>query len=164
MTQPLPRLQKTFFPFASALLKIRAVAEKEMLVLVVKIIRRAPPVGHRKIKVAGIIRRRIKAHPRRRPHEQRVAPRPVFTCPALWLREFEALHLGRFGKNGVKFFAQRRNHLVFAVEKIKFRPGLPDAMVVGVVKTARRVSSCSSRPSRAWRRGISGRRKFPPAP
>ena len=46
----------------------------------------------------------------------------------------KALHFGRLGEDGVKFFAHRRDHLRFAVEKIKFRIGLADAVVVGVVK------------------------------
>ena len=125
---------ENLFAVGFLLFEKRAVAEKEMLVLVIKIIRRAPPVLHGKFQIMFVTRRGVKAHPRRRPHEQRVAPRPVFTRLALRPGVFEALHIGRLRKNRVKFFAQRRNHLVFAAEKIKFRVGLPDAVVIRVVK------------------------------
>ena len=52
------------------------------------------------------------------------------------LRKIESRRRGRIRQNPVKPLAHRRDHAVFAVEKIKFRPSLADALVVGVVFAA----------------------------
>ena len=107
-----------------------------MLVLVVKIIRRAPPVRHREIQIAFFIRRRIKPQPGGRRHEQRIAPGPEFLRFPLWLREIQAGRVRGVGEDEIKMFAHGSDHFVFAVKKIKFRIGLADALVVGVIFSA----------------------------
>ncbi len=65
---------ENFLAICLGLFEIGAVAEVKMLVLVVEIIRRAPPVRHRKIQILLVTGRRIKPHPSGRRHEQCVAP------------------------------------------------------------------------------------------
>ena len=71
---------ENFRPVRLGLVEERAVTEKEVVVGAVKIIRRAPPIRHREIQVARVARRRVKACPRRRRHEERVAPRPLIVA------------------------------------------------------------------------------------
>ena len=60
----------------TALIEISAVAEIKMLRFIVEIIRRAPPFLHREVQIFLIAGGGVKPHPRRRPHEERIAPRP----------------------------------------------------------------------------------------
>ena len=126
---------ENFRPIRLSLGEERTVAEKEVVVGAVEIIRRAPPVRHREIQVTFVARRRVKARPRRRRHEQRVAPRPKFLA-VVALRKVEARRPGRIGEDPVKPLAHRRNHPVFAVEKIQLGADLAVALVVGVIFAA----------------------------
>src|SRR5260370_25620079 len=77
------------FAVRLALLKESAVTEKKMLVLVVEIIRLAPPVRHGKIKITPVVRGSINSHPCGRPHEQSIAPGPILSRAAFAPREVQ---------------------------------------------------------------------------
>ena len=125
---------KYFLAVGFGLLEIGAVAEIQMFFFVVKIIRGAPPIGHGKGEIFFVPGGGVQTHPGRRPHEQRVAPGPVFTDFGFFVFDvFQRRGSGRMGQDVVKPLAHGRDHLRRPIKEIQFRPGLADAMIIRIV-------------------------------
>ena len=132
-----------------------------MLVLVVKKIRRAPPVRHREIQITLVARRRVKPHPRRRRHEQRIAPRPLLLRLVVRLREIQARARRTDwpeSRQTVRASAQSFSGRGRA-NKVRRRSGRCNGRRRDIF--AARVASRSFRPSPASRRGISASPEIP---
>lgn len=115
------------------LLEESAVPIEQMLSGIVKEIRRMPPVRHGEIHVTFIVRGRIEANPRGRTHEQRIAPGPLLGGGTVRLVKAQICYGGRIRQYPIELFAHGRNHFWITIEEIKFRVGLPDALVVRMI-------------------------------
>ncbi len=116
-----------------AQLEVAAVAEVQMLFLVVEIVGRAPPALDRKFHIACIARQLGQASPGWRCHEQGIAPGPAHLRVA---RQKVQCAVARCRQNAVELGAHRSDHSRITQHLVQLDISLADHLIVSVLDPA----------------------------